>query len=340
MGVLLRQTFYLAPLALAADLASYSGSAQWRGIYYRGDKIGFSVGQTTPTDDGYEIREDARLTMTLVGATAAVRMTSRAFVDRLRAPALLVLARSRHRPDDDRGHPRRQAPRSHDPQLRGRAAREPRARRAAGAVAEPAADARGTRPRAGPEARRLGLRPGHAPQLADEHRGAGPRGGAGRRPTGPGVPRPGPARRSDDHQLGHRHGRGGQGGEPMGVRVVRGRPSRRGARGARLGAGRPARGRRARALHPSGSTIPHRREAACRIDGLSGLDPADLGGAGETASGRRSSCATRATSPPACPPDLERYLHARPSSGRRARDPRRGREGDRRRRHAACAPSS
>ncbi len=82
MGVLLRQTFYLAPLALAADLASYSGSAQWRGIYYRGDKIGFSVGQTTPTDDGYEIREDARLTMTLVGATAAVRMTSRAFVDR------------------------------------------------------------------------------------------------------------------------------------------------------------------------------------------------------------------------------------------------------------------
>ncbi len=109
MGVLLRQTFYSAPLALAGDLASYSGSAQWRGIYYRGDKIGFSVGQTTPTDDGYEIREDARLTMTLVGATAAVRMTSRAFVDRSFAlRALLVLARSRHRPDDDRRRPRRQ----------------------------------------------------------------------------------------------------------------------------------------------------------------------------------------------------------------------------------------
>src|SRR5262245_23593662 len=82
MGLLLRQTFYTAPLALAADLASYSSSAQWRGIYYRGDKIGFSVGQTSPTDDGYAIREDARLTMTLVGATAAVRMTSRAVVDR------------------------------------------------------------------------------------------------------------------------------------------------------------------------------------------------------------------------------------------------------------------
>ena len=82
MGVLLRRAFADTPLALAADLASYSGQAQWRGIYYRGDKIGFSVGQTTPNDDGYEIREDARLSMTLVGATTAVRMTSRALVDR------------------------------------------------------------------------------------------------------------------------------------------------------------------------------------------------------------------------------------------------------------------
>ncbi len=60
----------------------YGSSAQWRGIYYRGDKIGFSVGQTTPTDTGYEIREDGRLQMTLLGSTASVRMTSRAFVDR------------------------------------------------------------------------------------------------------------------------------------------------------------------------------------------------------------------------------------------------------------------
>ena len=82
MGALLRRAFAATPLALAADLASYSGQAQWRGIYYRGDKIGFSVGQTTPTDDGYEIREDARLSMTLVGAETAVRMTSRALVDR------------------------------------------------------------------------------------------------------------------------------------------------------------------------------------------------------------------------------------------------------------------
>jgi transglutaminase-like putative cysteine protease len=82
MGVLVRRAFSSTPLALAADLASYGSSAHWRGIYYRGDKIGFSVGQTTPRDDGYEIREDARLQMTLVGATTAVRMTSRALVDR------------------------------------------------------------------------------------------------------------------------------------------------------------------------------------------------------------------------------------------------------------------
>jgi transglutaminase-like putative cysteine protease len=82
MGVLVQRAFSATPLALAADLASYSASAQWRGIYYRGEKIGFSVGQTSPTSDGYELREDARLLMTLVGAETAVRMTSRAFVDR------------------------------------------------------------------------------------------------------------------------------------------------------------------------------------------------------------------------------------------------------------------
>ena len=82
MGVLVRKAFSSTPLALAADLASYGSSAHWRGIYYRGDKIGFSVGQTTPSGDGYEIREDARLQMNLVGATTAVRMTSRAVVDR------------------------------------------------------------------------------------------------------------------------------------------------------------------------------------------------------------------------------------------------------------------
>ena len=64
----------------AADLAHYGSSAQWKGIYYRGDKIGFSVGQTRPTYDGYEIREDGRLQMTLLGASTAVRLSTLAVV--------------------------------------------------------------------------------------------------------------------------------------------------------------------------------------------------------------------------------------------------------------------
>jgi transglutaminase-like putative cysteine protease len=82
MGVLLREAYFAAPVALAADLAQYGASAQWKGIYYRGDKIGFSVGQTVPTDDGYELKEDGRLQMTLLGASTAVRLSSVAEVDR------------------------------------------------------------------------------------------------------------------------------------------------------------------------------------------------------------------------------------------------------------------
>lgn len=82
MGVLLRHAYSAAPVALAADLSHYGSSAQWKGVYYRGDKIGFSVGQTTPTDDGYEIREDGRLQMVLLGSTTSVRMSTLAVVDR------------------------------------------------------------------------------------------------------------------------------------------------------------------------------------------------------------------------------------------------------------------
>ncbi len=82
MGLLVRQAYFGAPVALAADLARYGSSAQWRGIYYRGDKIGFSVGQTVPTDDGYELQEDGRLQMTLLGSPSSVRLRSVARVDR------------------------------------------------------------------------------------------------------------------------------------------------------------------------------------------------------------------------------------------------------------------
>ena len=82
MGLLVRQAASSSTVALAADLANYGSAAQWRGIYYRGDKIGFSVGQTTPTDSGYEIREDSRMVLILLGSDIPVRLTTRAAVDR------------------------------------------------------------------------------------------------------------------------------------------------------------------------------------------------------------------------------------------------------------------
>jgi transglutaminase-like putative cysteine protease len=82
MGVLLRHARSAAPVALAADLSHYGSSAKWSGIYYRGDKIGFSVSQTTPVGDGYEIRQDGQLQMTLLGSPASVRERSVVLVDR------------------------------------------------------------------------------------------------------------------------------------------------------------------------------------------------------------------------------------------------------------------
>jgi transglutaminase-like putative cysteine protease len=82
MGLLVRAAYFKAPIALAADLGRYGSSAQWRGIYYRSDKIGFSVGQTIPTADGFELQEDGRLQMTLLGSTTSVRLKSVARVDK------------------------------------------------------------------------------------------------------------------------------------------------------------------------------------------------------------------------------------------------------------------
>jgi transglutaminase-like putative cysteine protease len=82
MGLLVRHAWSSSPNALATDLAGYTPSAHWSGIYYRGEKIGFSVSQTTPTDTGYEMREDGRMQMSLLGSTTAIRLSSRAQVDR------------------------------------------------------------------------------------------------------------------------------------------------------------------------------------------------------------------------------------------------------------------
>jgi transglutaminase-like putative cysteine protease len=66
---------------LATDLARYGSTAVWRGVYYRGEKIGFTVSQTTKTGDGFELQEDGRLQMLLLGQDTAARIRTTARVD-------------------------------------------------------------------------------------------------------------------------------------------------------------------------------------------------------------------------------------------------------------------
>ena len=83
MGTIVARTYGQArPLNLAADLARYGTSAQWRGVYYRGEKVGFTVSQTTPSGDGFQVQEDARIQMSLLGATSAAAIRTTAQVDR------------------------------------------------------------------------------------------------------------------------------------------------------------------------------------------------------------------------------------------------------------------
>ena len=77
-----RASIATASPSLAADLARYGTSAEWRGVYYRNEKIGFTVSQTSATDDGFELQEDGRLQMSLFGARNVVSIRTRASVDR------------------------------------------------------------------------------------------------------------------------------------------------------------------------------------------------------------------------------------------------------------------
>src|SRR5574339_322021 len=70
-----------SPTNLATDLARYGSTAVWRGVYYRGEKIGFTVSQTTKTDDGFELQEDGRLQMLLLGQDTAATIRTTARVD-------------------------------------------------------------------------------------------------------------------------------------------------------------------------------------------------------------------------------------------------------------------
>src|SRR5688572_13726742 len=80
MGVVINRSYLQAsPINLATDLARYGSTAQWRGVYYRGEKIGFTVSQVQATDDGFELQEDGRLQFSLLGSVtpAILRTTAR-----------------------------------------------------------------------------------------------------------------------------------------------------------------------------------------------------------------------------------------------------------------------
>jgi transglutaminase-like putative cysteine protease len=68
--------------SLATDLARYGTAAEWRGVYYRNEKIGFTVSQTVSRSDGFELQEDGRLQMSLLGARNVVSIRTTARVDR------------------------------------------------------------------------------------------------------------------------------------------------------------------------------------------------------------------------------------------------------------------
>ena len=82
MAILINRSYLQASSSLATDLARYGSGAVWRGVYYRGEKIGFTVSQTVQKDEGFELEEDGRLQMSLLGATTAATIRTTAHVDK------------------------------------------------------------------------------------------------------------------------------------------------------------------------------------------------------------------------------------------------------------------
>jgi hypothetical protein len=83
MAVVINRAYLQAtPLNLATDLARYGSTAQWRGVYYRGEKIGFTVSQVQAVDEGFELQEDGRLQFSLLGAVTPAILRTTARVDR------------------------------------------------------------------------------------------------------------------------------------------------------------------------------------------------------------------------------------------------------------------
>ena len=83
MGIVINRSYLQAsPANLATDLARYGTTAQWRGVYYRGEKVGFTVSQVERTEDGFELQEDGRLQFSLLGANTPATLRTTARVDR------------------------------------------------------------------------------------------------------------------------------------------------------------------------------------------------------------------------------------------------------------------
>ena len=82
MAVLINRAYLQASTSLATDLARYGSAAVWRGVYYRGEKIGFTVSQTVVEDSGFVLEEDGRLQMAMLGATTSATIRTTAHVDK------------------------------------------------------------------------------------------------------------------------------------------------------------------------------------------------------------------------------------------------------------------
>jgi transglutaminase-like putative cysteine protease len=89
MAVLVNRSYVQATGNLATDLKRYGSAAQWRGVYYRGEKLGFTVSQTVPFENGegqdgagFELQEDGQLQMALLGAHTITTLRTTARVNR------------------------------------------------------------------------------------------------------------------------------------------------------------------------------------------------------------------------------------------------------------------
>ncbi|MBX7185207.1 MAG: transglutaminase-like domain-containing protein [Vicinamibacteria bacterium] len=81
MALVVRKATEQTALALTSDLAAYGERARWSGIYYRGEKIGFSVSQMTERPGGFKLQEDGQMLITLMGDSIASKLHTEVNVD-------------------------------------------------------------------------------------------------------------------------------------------------------------------------------------------------------------------------------------------------------------------